>query len=414
MQRRTLLSLTGAVGVSLGLPLPLLFARRAALPSALVPDPHGLIDLPPGFSYRILERTGQAMTDGYRVPWLPDGMGCFAARDGTWVLMRNHELTRFEQHGPRGRVPPESYDAEAFGCVTRLVIDPLSLHVRSSNLVLAGTLRNCSGGATPWGWLTCEEAVERAHGFVFLCSTSSMRVAAPMRIDAFGRFKHEAACLDPNTRITYLTEDREDGCLYRCVPDTPALPFTGRLQALRVPERPRYDIGSWLRAGDRMSIDWVDIESPNPKDDSVRSQAHERGAAVVRRGEGACWRDGSLYVCSTSGGPRGRGQILRVRPEPNALLELVAQVTDPEGLDMPDSITFSPWGDLYVAEDGAGDQFVRVLSAAGTWCDMARNARSSGEFAGICFAPDGRALFVNLQLEGLTVAITGPFSTFSR
>jgi secreted PhoX family phosphatase len=35
--------------------------------------------------------------------------------------------------------------------------------------------------------------------------------------------------------------------------------------------------------------------------------------------------------------------------------------------------------------------------------------RDTGELAGVCFAPDGSTLFFNLQREGVTVAITGPW-----
>jgi len=35
--------------------------------------------------------------------------------------------------------------------------------------------------------------------------------------------------------------------------------------------------------------------------------------------------------------------------------------------------------------------------------------------AGVCFDPSGRAMFVNLQQDGVTLAITGPFQeTFAR
>jgi secreted PhoX family phosphatase len=40
---------------------------------------------------------------------------------------------------------------------------------------------------------------------------------------------------------------------------------------------------------------------------------------------------------------------------------------------------------------------------------FARNVRDTGEFAGACFAPDGTTLFCNLQRQGVTVAITGPW-----
>ena len=36
---------------------------------------------------------------------------------------------------------------------------------------------------------------------------------------------------------------------------------------------------------------------------------------------------------------------------------------------------------------------------------------SQSELAGICFAPDGSTLFVNIQHDGLTLAIIGPFQS---
>ena len=45
----------------------------------------------------------------------------------------------------------------------------------------------------------------------------------------------------------------------------------------------------------------------------------------------------------------------------------------------------------------------------GTVCKFGRNAFSLSEFAGLTFAPDGTALFVNIQHSGLTLAIFGPW-----
>ena len=58
----------------------------------LVPDPGGLIDLPAGFSYRVLSSLGDAMSDGGTVPDQADGMGCFDLGGGKLALVRNHEL----------------------------------------------------------------------------------------------------------------------------------------------------------------------------------------------------------------------------------------------------------------------------------------------------------------------------------
>jgi uncharacterized protein len=122
-------------------------------------------------------------------------------------------------------------------------------------------------------------------------------------------------------------------------------------------------------------------------------------------------------VCCTSGGRQGLGQVFKLSlgqgAEPDRL-ELFAESPGQSVLDMPDNIFMAPWGDLLVAEDGSGEQMLRGITPDGRVYDLARNARSSGELAGICCSPQGDVLFVNLQLDGLTLAITGPMAELSR
>jgi uncharacterized protein len=253
---------------------------------------------------------------------------------------------------------------------------------------------------------------------VFLCPTDAARVQAPRRIPGYGRFNHEAVCIDPSTKIAYLTEDRHDSALYRFLPVRPETPFQGKLQALRVVGSPRFDTGASLRRGKALRVDWVDITKPNPEDDSVRGEAQERGAALFRRGEGMVFDRGSVYVCATTGGPASAGQIFKLTPGKSGLhdrLELAAESTSTDQLDMPDNLAVAPWGDVIVAEDGSSaHKYVRGIRPDGRIYDIARNANGSGEIAGVCFAPDGRSLFFNMYREGLTVAVTGPFSSLSR
>lgn len=382
----------------------------------LVPDPHGLLDLPPGFAYRILERKGDIMDDGYVVPARADGMACFTLPDGRLALMRNHEIAGLVGGAHTGRpAPPEAYGPNHAGGVTRLVVDPASFARVSSNLVLTGTCINCAGGPSPWGWLSCEETTEPGHGYVFLCDIGAERVQPPRRLVGYGRFKHEAATVDPATHIAYLTEDVGDSCFYRFVPATRDAPFAGKLQALAVVGRDRLATGKAMRLRERLPIHWVDVDDPDPADDSVRAQAQARGAAVFVRGEGVWFADGAVYVCATTGGPVAAGQIFRVVPDSDGgTLELFAQSEDPDVLDMPDNLCMAPWGDLYMAEDARGHALLRGLTASGTLFDFARNAFSDSEFAGVSFSPDGRALFVNIQDDGLTLAITGPFRAVRR
>jgi uncharacterized protein len=417
MQRRTILKLGGAAGLAVALPLPLLFGRKPP-PKGLISDEKGLLDLPLGFSYFVIERRGEAMSDGYLVPGLPDGMACFSGPNQTLILMRNHEVGRFfgqSAYPPGTSAPPEAYDATAHGGVTRVVLDARSFGRVSSNLVLTGTLRNCAGGPSPWGWLSCEETTEKGHGYVFLCRTDAASVAKAERIASYGRFNHEAVCIDPKTHVAYMTEDRGDSCVYRFVPARRDQPFVGKLQALKIKSSNRYQVTK-LAPGKRLAVEWVDVDETDAPDDRLRMRAQQRGAAIVRRGEGVWFHRGSVYLVSTNGGKARSGQVLRLIIGRGAAdtLEVVAEGAGESHLEAPDNITVAPWGDLYVAEDGGGDQYVRGITPKGQVFDVVRNASSGGEIAGVCFSPDGRALFLNLQREGLTLGVLGPFAELGK
>lgn len=407
LSRRMALATAGA------LPFSAVFSRRArAEVGPLVADSGGVLDLPAGFSYRILEERGADMDDGYRVPGAPDGMACFDPGDGTLVLMRNHELAIGDLEGPykAGQSPPpQAVNPRSPGGVTRLVIDKATRDRVSSNLVLTGTMRNCAGGLSPWGWLTCEEAFQPGHGYVYLCPADATSVQPARRIGGYGRFNHEAAAVDPTTLIAYLTEDRPASCFYRFVPSESRDPFSGKLQALAVTGTRAFHTSSAMTVGVKLEVSWIDCPDPDPISDTIGPDARAAGAAIIRRGEGLWIHDGIVYFSATNGGPANSGQIFRLVPQGDGgTLELVAQSAGERMLDFPDNIAVSPAGGLVMAEDGRGENLLRGLDSAGKVFDFARNAYTGSELAGLCFSPDGQALFVNLQQDGLTLVIEGP------
>jgi secreted PhoX family phosphatase len=421
-----------ALGVGVGLPLAAL-ARRvdAAGYGPLIADPDGIFDLPEGFSYRVLQRRGDPMSDGYLAPGKMDGMACFMGERDSYVVLRNQELSASHAQVERGLgegdpFPACTYDPAEPGGVVRLVLDRETLEIRDSRIVLYGTFMNCAGGESPWGWLSCEEMDDRyeadaslGHGYVFLVKPTDHGSNEPRPIEGYGRFRHEAAVVLAATQTCYLTEDRPDGCFYRFVPESKRTPFEGTLQALKVKGSDRFDLSSGLGQGDVLDVEWVDIDDPDAKGQTTRAQAQSLGAAIVARGEGIAAHADDVYICATTGGPQALGQIFRYRERPGAdpydpsvdgTLELVLQNEEEARLAQPDNIVVAPWGDVFMCEDAYnGRQHLRVLTRQGEVYDMGHNALSSLELAGVCFSPDGRALFVNLQHDGIMLAITGPF-----
>jgi secreted PhoX family phosphatase len=378
-----------------------------------------LLLLPEGFSYQVIDRTGDEMSDGYRVAGSPDAMATFRLSDSQFALMRNHELSPSESANGFLRqgqpVPSQYYDQGAPGGVSRVVFNFADYSVASKNAVLGGTVRNCAGGISPWGWLSCEETLVENHGFVFLCDPTASSIQPSRKILPYGRFVHEAATVDPESNTCYLTEDQGASGFYRFVPDVKANPFVGRFQAMKVSGHDRFDTSSQMPLRERLQVEWMTIADQVSSDRPVATQAHDLGAAIIKRGEGLWMGKREVYFSSTNGGPVSGGQIFRLIIGNNGapdFLELLAESSAREKLDMPDNLTLSPRGSVYLAEDGQNDQYIRCLTRDGGIRDLAKNNMSSSEFAGVCFDPTGTVMFANIQHSGVTLMIRGPFAEF--
>jgi len=391
-------------------------------------DPDRVLDLPRGFSYRVISRLGDKMTDGGTVPDKADGMGAFALSDGTIALVRNHELSPGDDGGD-ARGPAYDTIARSLiplpGGTTTLVLDPRTLEVERQFRSLSGTIRNCAGGATPWGsWLSCEESVARAdgrinkdHGYVFEVSAAATSPVDPVPLTAMGRFYHEAAAVDPATGIVYLTEDRQDGLLYRFVPAVKGrLAEGGRLQALAVNgvRDSRNWFGVTFAPGSWQEARWVDLDDPEAPDDDLRKRGAAEGAMLFARGEGIHMGEGEIYFCCTSGGAARLGQIFRLVPGRDGpdRLQLFFESTNAKQLNYGDNLTVAPNGHLIVCEDQytpVVDNHLRVITPQGQTYALGRLLLQT-ELAGACFSPDGQVLFLNVYSPTMTLAITGPWA----
>jgi len=438
----------GGKGVSIGERLPM---KRIAPYGPLKPDPNRIFDLPEGFSYQVLSRQGDSMEDGFLVPGDPDGMAAFALRDGRLGLIRNHELSPAEREvgpfGARNERLKEShrsllYDfgrgkSPELGGTTTLIYDPKNRRVDRQYLSLAGTERNCAGGPTPWNsWVSCEETTMRAvgqlekyHGYNFEVPLSEeIRPATPEPLVEMGRFRHEAIAVDPQSGIVYQTEDMGDGLIYRYIPNTPGkLSEGGRLQALKLRGQPSRDTRNWKEVEQppfpmqkRFEVEWIDIEDVTSPDDTLRFQGFDKGAAKFARGEGMWYGHGEVFFACTNGGIIEMGQVFRYVPSPHegtpkeaqhpGTLELYIESTDRDILKNCDNLTVAPWGDLFICEDADEPCNLVGVTPEGSFFEFGSNRYTSSELAGACFSPGGEHLFLNIQKEGITLAITGPWN----
>lgn len=430
----------------------------------LMADPARMLNLPRDFSYQIISRSGDLMSDGLLVPSAPDGMAAFPVPGDAskCILVRNHELASVEREinpfeGKAKLARQQKGIAYDFfnglpvnGGTTTMVYSHRSQRVERSHLSLVGTARNCSGGATPWGsWLTCEETLVgtqqgygRDHGYIFEVPASSKRLVEAVPLKDMGRFVHEAAAVDSTTGIIYLSEDYERGLFYRFIPNTPGkLVDGGRLQALAIRGWSRANTRNWLEDAkspgaqhiaihQRFECEWVDLDEVASPNGDLSARGYTKGAAIFARGEGMAFalrpdKSRDVILAATGGGPLKIGQVWRYQPsiyegtarehEYPGVLELLYETRNRAVLQACDNLTIAPWGDLIICEDSYSDSpdtvnYLRGLTPDGKIYTLAMNAHADkGEFCGACFSPDGTTLFVNIQRPGMTLAITGPW-----
>jgi len=384
------------------------------------------LELPAGFKYRLINRSGAPMRNGLPTPGILDGMAAYDGPGRSTVLIRNHE-NRSRPGEITVPVPTSKRydpDVNVRGGNTKLVVSR-DRRLEAVFPVLGGTHTNCAGGPTPWGtWITCEEifnygSVESnvtpgtgvPHGYSFEIPADANGPVTPQPIIDAGRFSHEAvAWLDG---ALYETEDRGDAGFYRFLPERrpkeagDLATFGGTLQALVVRGRPNFDANG-ANPGETYPVEWVAIEEPNPLTDTLRAEAQSKGAAIFDRTEGIWTAGDRVYFDCTTGGDAGLGQLWEFRPRQwGGDLKLIYESVAAEDLENPDNLVVVPQtGDVFLQEDSDGEQFVRGVTPRGQIYDFARTVLNSTEFCGGCFSPDGRTFFVNQQGDRLTATET--------
>lgn len=425
MSRRTFLGLGGMGAAALALGGCGVGGATSPAFGPPVEDPEGIIDLPKGFRYRVISDGRSRLSGGVPLPGDPDGMAAFRGPKGATILVRNHELEPDDDGHPV--IGENPYRRSQRGGTTAVVIGADG-NVIEEYITSSGTNNNCAGGATPWGtWLTCEEALDADHGYVFeIMPDDPENDLSKTPIRAMGHFSHEAVAVDPDTGVVYLTEDDFRGedpddpsdetigssrvsFLYRYLPEDTsprpgALQKGGVLQTMALEEKPDFNADFASTARRNFAVVWKDVNPDDAHDDAER-----KGAARFNRLEGAYFSGGALWFDDTLGGEERRGQLFRYFPE-DGKLELFYEGGGGKKIKQPDQLTIAPWGDLWFAEDGdEGNRIIGVTPERKVYA-FAKNRLNDSEMSGPAFSPDGKTFFVNIYDSGVTLAIWGPFA----
>jgi len=387
------------------------------------------------------------------------------------VLIRNHErgasTAKIIAPAMYDTLPSTTDGRYAGGGTTNLVFR--GRQWISMDASLGGTLTNCAGGPTPWGtWLTCEETLTnresvggKKHGYVFEVRADAKSTSGSP-IVSMGRFSHEAVAIDPVTKFAYLTEDsRNKSGLYRFIPNnTSGEPGSyeagGRLQMAKAIGRSNADL-IVASTGDSYQIEWVDVVDPDADPKTITlpdfatptsvsgpfAQGWAQGGLRMSRGEGIWYRDGKVFIVDTAtgvntAGARGNGDgAVWEYDFATSRLKAVFVSLNAVAANNPDNITVSPRGGVLLCEDGGGvddeglgriERLVGLTSTGDSYVFGRNNVQLTAdqiaaagklvqpgdyrdtEFAGACFDPAGKVLFVNVQSPGITFAIWGPWS----
>jgi secreted PhoX family phosphatase len=336
------------------------------------PDARGIM-LPTGFTSRVLAQSGQVVA-GTSYTWhdAPDGGACFPTANGGWIYVSNSEVAQ-----KQGGVGALTFNSGAI--------------ITDAKRVLSGTTRNCSGGPTPWGtWLSCEETNK---GRVWEVDPTG--TALPLRRAKLGRFRHEAAAVDPVRKICYLTEDEPDGRFYRFRYQKPNKLTLGTLEVATV------------NGG---NVTWTAVPDPTAASGPTRLQVP--GSTVFDGAEGA-WLGGSVVHFTTKGDNRvwaydGATQTISVIYDKSTSCNPV--------LGGVDNVTGTPFGDIYVAEDGDNMQLVLLTPDGSVSPFLQVTGQAGSEITGPAFNPAGNRLYFSSQRAGvngtgITYEVTGPFRT---
>ncbi|MFL9833414.1 alkaline phosphatase PhoX [Chryseobacterium terrae] len=379
--------------------------------------------IPVEHKYQLILKEGDNYTDGGGLVGGLNDFTAYVAKNNSSTdgyLSVNHETN------PGGVTMAEiNYNAS-----TKLWQLTKSRAVSFSAPSLVQTIRNCSGGITPWGTVvTAEESVTandiNADGYkdygwlveinpVTAEVMSHNQAGTKDKLWEMGIMNHENVVINDAGTIAYYGEDGGTHMVYKYVMDTPNNLTSGNLYVLKLDQglsngNPVATTGQWIQIPNKLQAD----------QNNTSSLAQSLGGTSFNGVEDVeiSPLDGKIYFTA-----KGLDKVYRMTDNGMTLSNVETFVggastnysfSTAQGIkteawgDGNDNLTFDELGNLWVLQDG-GKNYIWVVGPDHTQANpnvrLFASMPAGSEPTGLTFTPDKKFGFFSIQHPNSTIS----------
>ncbi|MFP3833694.1 alkaline phosphatase PhoX [Chryseobacterium sp. SIMBA_028] len=380
--------------------------------------------IPTGHKYQLILKEGDSYTEGGGLVGGQNDFTAYVAKAGSssnGFLSVNHETN------PGGVTMAEvNYNA-----TTKLWQLTRSRAVSFSDPSLVQTIRNCSGGVTPWGTVvTAEESVTsndingdgyKDYGWLVEIDPATAQVVSKNtngskgKLWQMGIMNHENVVINNAGTTAYYGEDGGTHMVYKYVMDTPNNLSSGNLYVLKLDQ-------GLTAAGDPIgtTATWVQVPNKEQADqNNTANLAFSVGGTKFNGVEDVDISpvDGRIYFTA-----KGLDRVYRLQDNGTTASQVetfvgggstVYSFDTPQGTkseawgDGNDNLTFDELGNLWVLQDG-GKNYIWVIAPDHTQANpkvrLFASMPAGSEPTGLTFTPDHKFGFFSIQHPDSTIS----------
>ncbi|WP_241773488.1 alkaline phosphatase PhoX [Chryseobacterium sp. Leaf394] len=379
--------------------------------------------IPAEHKYQLILKEGDSYTEGGGLVGGQNDFTAYVAKNNSSVdgyLSVNHETN------PGGVTMAEVN----YNPTTKLWQLSRSRAVSFSGTSLVQTIRNCSGGITPWGTVvTAEESVTSAdtnadgykdYGWLVEINPATAQVMSHNtngtkdKLWQMGIMNHENVVVNDAGTVAYYGEDGGTNMVYKYVLDTPNDLTSGNLYVLK--------LTSGLSGGNPVATTGEWIQIPN------KTQANQNNTTALAQSLGGTAfngvedveispLDGKVYFTA-----KGLNKVYRMTDNGMTLSNVetfvggastVYSFNTAQGIkteawgDGNDNLTFDELGNLWVLQDG-GKNYIWVIGPDHTQANpnvrLFASMPAGSEPTGLTFTPDKKFGFFSIQHPNSTIS----------